>query len=241
MNRDQLVPLKNEDYKKKQAQKSRRKICNVRTLSIKISLADQSRSDDTAKTIVARIGFLHDLVAVQVWLDNQLEPEQWGWKHANNALEPTTRFFHLHQKTSLILFFATAKKGQSCSIVESPTEEGFYINDETSDVSLLIQLTSTQKDEEEEENRERGQCPYEGSPLGPLIRCTIVGEGGVKNGPFRLELRRYEHRSQNGRGSVRHRGHPRSAAGYVSLAPSLRELFKMATRASRVGEVVGVA
>ncbi|KAG8285341.1 hypothetical protein J6590_082255 [Homalodisca vitripennis] len=44
---------------------------------------------------------------------------------------------------------------QSCSNVKSPTEEDFYMNDETTDVSLLVQFTSTQEDEEEEENRER--------------------------------------------------------------------------------------
>ncbi|KAG8325984.1 hypothetical protein J6590_053357 [Homalodisca vitripennis] len=49
----------------------------------------------------------------------------------------------------------TSCQGQSCSNVESPTEEGFYMKDETTDVSLLGQFMSTQEDEEEEENRER--------------------------------------------------------------------------------------
>ncbi|KAG8256830.1 hypothetical protein J6590_061776 [Homalodisca vitripennis] len=111
--------------------------------------AAQSRSDDTAKNIVARIGFEHDLVTAEanqpssnpgfhsptvllcillgsgVWLGNHLDPEQWGWKR------------------------------QSSSNVESPTEEGFYMNDETTDVLLLVQFMSNQEDEEEEENRER--------------------------------------------------------------------------------------
>ncbi|KAG8285249.1 hypothetical protein J6590_084423, partial [Homalodisca vitripennis] len=39
-------------------------------------------------------------------------------------------------------------------------------------------------------------------------------------------------------GSVLHMGHPRFAAGYVSPAPPLCALFKMASRDPRVGEVV---
>lgn len=62
----------NEEYEKKQAQRSRRKICKVTTLSFKDSVmkAAQSRSDDTAKTIVARIGFEHDLVAAEAKYHN---------------------------------------------------------------------------------------------------------------------------------------------------------------------------
>ncbi|KAG8314776.1 hypothetical protein J6590_084928 [Homalodisca vitripennis] len=157
--------------KKKQAHKSHRKICNVRTLSSKDSVMKAAQFRDTAKTIVARIGFEHDLVTaeakyhndclVQLWLGNQLDPEQWGWKHVNNALEPTHTLLPPAPEKLLNSVSATAKRacttcqGQSCSNVESPTEEGFYMNDETTDVSLLGQFMSTQEDEEEEENRER--------------------------------------------------------------------------------------
>ncbi|GBP24974.1 hypothetical protein EVAR_94268_1 [Eumeta japonica] len=87
-----------------------------------------------------------------------------------------TPYFHLHQKTSLILLFATAKacnlkcgckkvslsyslacttcQDQSCSNVESPTEKDAYINDERSDVLLLEQFKSIQESEEEEKIEE---------------------------------------------------------------------------------------
>jgi hypothetical protein len=115
---------------------------------------------------------------VQVWLGNQLDPEQWGWKHVNNVLEPIHTLLPPAPENLLNSIFCNCKKGcnsrcgckkvglfcslacttcqgQSCSNVESPTEEDFHINDETTDVSLLVQFTSTQEDEEEEENGER--------------------------------------------------------------------------------------
>lgn len=57
----------NEEYEKKRAQKFRRRICKVTTLSFKESVLKiaQSRSDDNSKTIIARIGFEHDLVAAE--------------------------------------------------------------------------------------------------------------------------------------------------------------------------------
>ncbi|CAH2083873.1 unnamed protein product [Euphydryas editha] len=57
----------NKEYEKKRAQKYRRKICMVSTLSFKESVLKiaQSRSDDNSKTITARIGFEHDLVAAE--------------------------------------------------------------------------------------------------------------------------------------------------------------------------------
>lgn len=60
-----------EEYEKKQAQRSR-EVYKATTLSFKNSVmkAAQSRSDDTAKTIVARIGFEHDLVAAEAKYHN---------------------------------------------------------------------------------------------------------------------------------------------------------------------------
>ncbi|CAH2091780.1 unnamed protein product [Euphydryas editha] len=62
----------NEEYEKKRAKKYRRRICKVSTLTFKESVLKvaQSRSDDTAKIVVARIGFEHDLVAAETRYHN---------------------------------------------------------------------------------------------------------------------------------------------------------------------------
>ena len=113
---------------------------------------------------------------VQVWLGNQLDPEDWGWKLVDNTLEPIQTLLPPAPERLLNTIFCNCKKGcsakcsckkvglfcspvctncqgQSCSNVESTsTDEDFYdVNEETTDVSFShIQLEEQEEESEED-------------------------------------------------------------------------------------------
>ncbi|XP_076677413.1 uncharacterized protein LOC143373765 [Andrena cerasifolii] len=115
---------------------------------------------------------------VQVWLGNQLDPKDWGWKLIGNTLEPIQTLLPPAPEKLLNTIFCNCKKGcnakcgckkvglfcslactncqgQSCSNVESLSEGDSYdISEETSDASLLEGFICTQQEEVEEEERE---------------------------------------------------------------------------------------
>lgn len=72
-----------EEAEKKQPQKCRRKICKVSTLEFKESIMKiaRSRSDDTAKNVIARIEYVYDLVAAEA---------KYHINCYNSFLRPTT-------------------------------------------------------------------------------------------------------------------------------------------------------
>ena len=115
---------------------------------------------------------------VQVWLGNQLDPSDWGWKLVDNTLEPIDTLLPPAPERLLNTIFCNCKKGcsakwscknvgllcssvctncrgQSCSNVESNSINDDFddINEETIDVSSShIQLEK--EDDYEEESKE---------------------------------------------------------------------------------------
>lgn len=126
---------------------------------------------------------------VQVWLGNKMNPEDWGWKLVDNALEPIHTLLPPAPEKLLNTIFCNCKKGcnakcgckkvglfcslactncqgQSCSNVESILDEDNYdISDETYDASLLehicIQEYEEKGDEEIEEEEENEDSTLE--------------------------------------------------------------------------------
>ncbi|GBP91671.1 hypothetical protein EVAR_67100_1 [Eumeta japonica] len=68
----------------------------------------------------------------------------------NPTHDPTDPRHHANVK-----FLITYSQGQSCLNTEYTTEDDSYINDETTDISLLEKFTSTKEDEDEEEEKWR--------------------------------------------------------------------------------------
>nr|XP_036231797.1 uncharacterized protein LOC118683407 [Bactrocera oleae] len=100
---------------------------------------------------------------VQVWLGNQLDPKDWGWKLVKNTLEPVQTLFPPAPEKLLNTIFCNCKKGcnakcgckkvglfcslacthcqgRSCSNFESPIIEDSY---DTNEEPLLGQFTCT--------------------------------------------------------------------------------------------------
>lgn len=111
---------------------------------------------------------------VQVWLGNQLDPKDWGWKLIDNTLEPVQTLLPPAPEKLLNTIFCNCKKGcsakcgcrkvglfcslacthcqgRSCSNVESPTLEDSFDTDQE---SLLGQFTCEIEQEEEEEQED---------------------------------------------------------------------------------------
>ncbi|GBM62028.1 hypothetical protein AVEN_220955-1 [Araneus ventricosus] len=90
---------------------------------------------------------------VQVWLGNELDPENWGWVLKDNGLEPfQTLLPSAPEKLTNTIFC------QFCSNVESNTteEDAYDINEEISDPSYFLeQSIEIQQQGEEEESVEK--------------------------------------------------------------------------------------
>ncbi|GBM47470.1 hypothetical protein AVEN_153684-1 [Araneus ventricosus] len=114
---------------------------------------------------------------VQVWLGNELRPENWGWVLKDNSLEPIQTLLPLTAEKPLNTIFCKCKKGfnyncsckkvglfcsqlysncqgKSYSNVESNTtyEDVYNINEEISDPSFLLEK-STEIQQQGEERR----------------------------------------------------------------------------------------
>ncbi|GBO00185.1 hypothetical protein AVEN_172957-1 [Araneus ventricosus] len=117
---------------------------------------------------------------VQVWLDNELDPENWGWVLKDKSLEPIQTLFLPTPEKLLNTIFCNCKKGcnynyfckkgglfcsqvcsncqgKSCSNIESNTtdEDTYDINEEISDPSFFLeQSIEIQQQGGEEESEE---------------------------------------------------------------------------------------
>ena len=115
-----------------------------------------------------------------MWLGNQLNPEDWGWKLINNILEPIQTLLPPAPEKLLNTIFCNGKKGcsancgckkvglfcslvctnchgQSCSNVDSNAtdEDSYDINEETTDASLFEQFIDIQQEEEDKKRKRR--------------------------------------------------------------------------------------
>ncbi|GBM17619.1 hypothetical protein AVEN_80908-1 [Araneus ventricosus] len=117
---------------------------------------------------------------VQVWLGNELDPENWGWVLKDNGLQPIQTLLPPAPEKLLNTIFFNCKKdcnyncgckkvglfcsqvcsncqGQSCSKVESNTtdKDAYDINEEISDPAFFLeQSIEIQQQGEEEESEE---------------------------------------------------------------------------------------
>lgn len=116
---------------------------------------------------------------VQVWLGNELDPEEWGWKLTDNYLEPIQTLLPPSPEKLLNTIFCKCKtdcskncgcqkvglfcspvcincQGQTCSNIETDTtdEDIYDINEETIDASLFLEQRTKILQEEENEDEE---------------------------------------------------------------------------------------
>ncbi len=113
-----------------------------------------------------------------MWLGNQLDPEEWGWKLVNNVLEPMYTLLPPAPEHLLNTIFCNCKmgcnskcgykqvgllcspactncQGNSCDNVESLlTEEDVAYND----VDELQEESTEEKEEQDEEEEEEEDC-----------------------------------------------------------------------------------
>lgn len=123
---------------------------------------------------------------VQVWLGNDLNPEDWGWKLMNNNLEPIQTLLPPAPEKLLNTIFCNCKKGctnncgcrkvglycslvctncrgQSCTNIESNAtdEDRFEIDEDITDISLFLEQSIQIEQEEEEDSEEEETSDYE--------------------------------------------------------------------------------
>ena len=116
---------------------------------------------------------------VQVWLGNELDPEEWGWKLTDNYLEPIQTLLPPAPEKLLNTIFCNCKtdcskncgcqkvglfcspvcincQGQTCSNIElNTTDEDIYdVDEETIDASLFLEQRTEILQEEENEDEE---------------------------------------------------------------------------------------
>ncbi|GBP22242.1 Histone-lysine N-methyltransferase SETMAR [Eumeta japonica] len=116
---------------------------------------------------------------VQTWLDNELNPEDWGWRLIGNTLEPIQTLLPPAPDKLLNTIFCNCKKGcnakcgcrrvgllcslactecqgQSCSnvLLSTTEEDSCDFDGETNDSCPFEEILNIQQEEEEEEKEE---------------------------------------------------------------------------------------